>query len=80
MIIAAFIHLTQYYVLGEVKATQIMKVMFAIGLALLGLTAYAMITGNQYTMLVNVGAPMIVFGGAYHVFRLSQPVKSLLED
>jgi flagellar motor component MotA len=67
-------------VLGEVTATQIMSVMFVIGLVLTGLTVYSIIVGNQYTLLVDSGALMVVFGGAYHVFRLSMPVKSLLEE
>ncbi|MGA1976007.1 MAG: cytochrome b N-terminal domain-containing protein [Conexivisphaerales archaeon] len=68
------------YVLGEVTATQIMSVMFAIGLVLTALVVYSIIIGSQFAMLVDAGGLMIVFGGAYHIFRLSQPVKSLLEE
>jgi quinol-cytochrome oxidoreductase complex cytochrome b subunit len=68
------------YVLGEVTSTQIMTVMFVLGLVLVGLTGYSILMGNQYTLLVDSGALMVVFGGAYHVFRLSTPVKSLLEE
>ena len=68
------------YVLGEVTSTQIMSVMFVMGLALTALTVYSIIVGNQYSMLVEAGALLVVFGGAYHVYRLSMPVKSLLEE
>jgi len=68
------------YVLGEVTATQIMSVMFVMGAVLVALTVYSIATVNQFAMLVDAGALMIVFGGAYHVYRLSMPVKSLLEE
>jgi hypothetical protein len=68
------------YVLGEVTATQIMSVMFVMGAVLIALTVYSIATVNQFAMLVDAGALMIVFGGAYHVYRLSMPVKSLLEE
>lgn len=68
------------YVLGDVTATQIMSVMFVMGAVLVALTVYSIATVNQFAMLVDAGALMIVFGGAYHVYRLSMPVKSLLEE
>jgi quinol-cytochrome oxidoreductase complex cytochrome b subunit len=68
------------YILGQTTSTQIMSVMFVIGAALLGLTVFSIVFGNQYAMLINSGALMVVFGGAYHVFRLSQPVKKLVEE
>jgi len=65
------------YVLKETTATQIMTFMFAVGLALLGLILYSIYIGNQYSMLVEAGALMVVFGGAYHVFRLTKPRASV---
>jgi|GEM_PF-3285510 quinol-cytochrome oxidoreductase complex cytochrome b subunit len=62
------------YVLNESIAGQIMVFMFAVGLTLTGLTLYSIAVANQFSMLVYVGALMVVFGGAYHLFRLTKPV------